>query len=242
MGNTFGAHIFKRASVGEREEVTIKLFKPDGTPLYLDEAPEVPAGVMNWLGEYDEEAIYPPGAVVRGGGKTYIVVGTDNMPVGIGLGVNPGIPTFRGFVPQMINAYGVQTYTITSDSLLTPIYTGRTAQNVALAAIRVLEAGTLSVKAELEAGNHDTEFALYSAADSVTALTHTDDVFGSAAGLNAYAITPGLYFLLGTIHNDATPSLGVHTWTVGPAAAASTAVIGEVLIDAGTDAHWEQVA
>lgn len=36
MGNTYGAHIFKRASVGEREEVTIKLFKPDGTPLDLE--------------------------------------------------------------------------------------------------------------------------------------------------------------------------------------------------------------
>lgn len=40
MGNTYGAHIFKRRQVGEREEVTIKLFKPDGTPLVLSGDPE----------------------------------------------------------------------------------------------------------------------------------------------------------------------------------------------------------
>lgn len=45
MGNTYGAHIFKRAKVGEREEVTIKLFMPDGTPLELGgEPPDPDAG------------------------------------------------------------------------------------------------------------------------------------------------------------------------------------------------------
>jgi len=241
MSNTYGAHIFKRASIGEREEVTIKLFKADGAPLYLGDAPEVPSGVMNWMGEYDLEAIYPPGSVVRGGGKTYIVIGTESMPVGIGLGVDPGVPTFRGIIPLTINTYGVHDDTITAESLLSPIYTGRNPQNLAVAAIRVAEAGTLSLKGD-SAANADTEFALYSASDQVTALTHTDDVFANVAGLNAYAVTPGLYFLLGTVHNDANPSLGIFTWTVGPTVAASTAVLGEVLIDAGTDAHWERVA
>jgi hypothetical protein len=32
MGNMFNAHIFRRRSVGEREEVRLKLFNLDGTP------------------------------------------------------------------------------------------------------------------------------------------------------------------------------------------------------------------
>lgn len=35
MANTYGAHIFKQRSVGEREEVKIKLFGADGEPLDL---------------------------------------------------------------------------------------------------------------------------------------------------------------------------------------------------------------
>jgi len=35
MANTFDAHIFKQRNVGEREEVRVKIFGPDGNPLDL---------------------------------------------------------------------------------------------------------------------------------------------------------------------------------------------------------------
>lgn len=38
MGNLFNAHIFKRRSVGEREEVQLKVFDADGNPVDLSAA------------------------------------------------------------------------------------------------------------------------------------------------------------------------------------------------------------
>lgn len=85
MGNTFGAHIFKRRQVGEREEVRIKLFKPDGTPLDLDAPPvdpdpgggSAPVGTMVFKGVWGPANDYDPYDVVLynpgDGQHTYIV-------------------------------------------------------------------------------------------------------------------------------------------------------------------------
>lgn len=78
MGNTFGAHIFKRKSVGEREEVTIKLFKPDGSPLDVGETPDAPdlstALLAAWKGDFDTSLHYPAGSLVRKSGHTYLAL------------------------------------------------------------------------------------------------------------------------------------------------------------------------
>jgi hypothetical protein len=79
MGNTFGAHLFKRRSVGEREEVTIKLFKMDGTPLNVGEAPDPvdppdlsTAVLAAWQGAFDTNLDYAAGSLVRHAGATYL--------------------------------------------------------------------------------------------------------------------------------------------------------------------------
>ena len=65
MSNTYGAHIFKQASVGEREEVKIKLFMPDGSPIgklrlfaRSDSSGNVSLNTMDyfktWLGDQHE--------------------------------------------------------------------------------------------------------------------------------------------------------------------------------------------
>ena len=61
MPNSFDAHIFKRRNVGEREEVRLKLFKLDGTPVDMEgstgpagaegpEGPQGPQGIQGPIG------------------------------------------------------------------------------------------------------------------------------------------------------------------------------------------------
>jgi len=69
--STYKAHIFKQRNVGEREEVKIKIFGPDGSELDLGggDGPPVPPGwqgVLDWqpypLGENgwrDYQEVYP---------------------------------------------------------------------------------------------------------------------------------------------------------------------------------------
>lgn len=70
MGNTMHAHLFKRRQVGQREEVVIKLFYPDGTPCDMDEYAGGggfdPTGMMRWQGMWtDVDDPHPYGDVVR---------------------------------------------------------------------------------------------------------------------------------------------------------------------------------
>lgn len=81
MSNTYGAHIFKRRQVGEREEVKIKLFNPDGSPLILG-SPS--AGAMIWKGMWTAEDDFKENDVVlydSGDGlRTYIL--TEDVAAG----------------------------------------------------------------------------------------------------------------------------------------------------------------
>jgi len=83
MGNTFKAHIFKRRSVGSREEVQLKVFGEDGKPIDLGSAsggpvePPEPVDLSQaltsaWKGNYDETQDYPAGSLVRYMSKTYL--------------------------------------------------------------------------------------------------------------------------------------------------------------------------
>lgn len=68
MGNQMQAHIFKRKKIGEREEVILKLFYPDGTPCDL-EAMEgggggSSAGQLHYAGDWLEDVNYTAGAIV----------------------------------------------------------------------------------------------------------------------------------------------------------------------------------
>lgn len=92
MGNTYGAHIFKQRQVGEREEVKIKLFLPDGTPLDLtslatdpgDDGEAPSGGAMVFRGVWSPVQAYNANDVVLyddgDGVKTYIF--TENTTLG----------------------------------------------------------------------------------------------------------------------------------------------------------------
>jgi hypothetical protein len=77
MGNTFGAHIFKRRQVGEREEVTIKLFNPDGSP-FTGGTPPDPTPPFSLLdvfkGDYDADVDYSAGELVRYQDSTWLAL------------------------------------------------------------------------------------------------------------------------------------------------------------------------
>lgn len=98
MGNTFGAHIFKRRSVGAREEVTIKLFKADGSPLNLSGDTDPGGGetdtgaAMVFKGTWDATKDYKTNEVVLfnpgGGVHSYIFTQDHNAAAPIILGVN----------------------------------------------------------------------------------------------------------------------------------------------------------
>jgi len=68
MGNTMRAHLFKRRQHGEREEVILKLFYPDGTPCDLDSMEGggggSSAGQLHYAGEWDADTNYTAGALV----------------------------------------------------------------------------------------------------------------------------------------------------------------------------------
>jgi len=87
MGNTFKAHIFKRRSVGPREEVVIKLFDTDDSPLDIGGAPE-PSGqavLAAFKGDYDPDADYEAGSLVRYEGGTWLAAvdaPSDSLPPG----------------------------------------------------------------------------------------------------------------------------------------------------------------
>jgi hypothetical protein len=76
MGNLFKAHIFRDRKVGNREEVTLKLFNKDGTPLDLNGGSEAPTGAMIFRGNWISAQPYDAGDVVLyndgTGVKTYI--------------------------------------------------------------------------------------------------------------------------------------------------------------------------
>lgn len=82
MSNTFGAHIFKRRSVGEREEVTIKLFNADGSPFEGGGGgADLSQAVLSvFQGVYDEDVDYPAGSLVRHNGWTWLA--TEDAPAG----------------------------------------------------------------------------------------------------------------------------------------------------------------
>lgn len=61
--STFKAHIFKSRQVGEREEVKLRLFRPDGTPVELDgssglQGPAGPAGPQGPPGPVRSRTLY----------------------------------------------------------------------------------------------------------------------------------------------------------------------------------------
>lgn len=60
----YKAHIFKRRQLGEREEVRIKLFTSDGTPIVLDGPPDVPDAPA-WA-----QWEFPPGTTLLDDGHT----------------------------------------------------------------------------------------------------------------------------------------------------------------------------
>lgn len=86
MGNVFNAHIFKRSSRGEREEVRLKLFNPDGTPVELGGG-----GGLTWEGVYSAQE-YATGSVVRHGTHLYIAT-EDFVPETLTL---PPYPQYTG--------------------------------------------------------------------------------------------------------------------------------------------------
>lgn len=209
------------------------------------DAPAGSGGGLQWKGAYDDAVVYPPNSVVRGSGKTYVVVGTEDMPAGQGIGVNPGVPSFKGFSGVEIDSYGVYDDIVSDSTPQTPLYVSRAAQRVTIAVIHVVAAGTLSVKVDrLTPTTLDTEFALWKPPDESVEVTHTDDVWGNLGGLNAYAVTEGYYYLLGGVHLPAGSSdNGTWRWTVGPGAGgASTAVLGPVVPEDVPDAVWELLA
>lgn len=66
MGNTMHAHLFKRRQVGQREEVVIKLFYPDGTPCDMEAFENGGGGASgwNWRGGWAADTDYKVGDVV----------------------------------------------------------------------------------------------------------------------------------------------------------------------------------
>lgn len=105
MANTFGAHIFKRRQVGEREEITIKLFKPDGSPLNVGEAPDLSVAVLAaWKGTYDDTQDYPAGSLVRLGSATYLAL-LDAPHTALGPGETVEITRFAFYKNGDRNAY-----------------------------------------------------------------------------------------------------------------------------------------
>jgi len=75
------AHIFKRRSVGEREEVTIKFFDEDNLPIKVGGG-----GVLDsWKGAYDADLDYKAGDLVRHENATYLAV-RDAPASGLGPG------------------------------------------------------------------------------------------------------------------------------------------------------------
>ena len=63
------AHLFKRRSIGDREEVDLKLFQPDGSPITIGETAE---GTMVWRGAWSPVETYKRGEVVTNGGATFV--------------------------------------------------------------------------------------------------------------------------------------------------------------------------
>jgi hypothetical protein len=105
MGNTFGAHIFKRRTRGEREEVTIKLFKMDGSPLNLSGETEVDPDApkpMFFRGNWNALTDYKKNDVVLynsgDGAKTYIFNEDHSAAVPTILDVN-GFPITKLWDP-----------------------------------------------------------------------------------------------------------------------------------------------
>lgn len=72
MGNMFKAHIFKRRSVGEREEVDIRMFNLDGSP-FDPGAGESPL-LAAWQGDFVDTVDYSAGDLVRKSGNTYLAL------------------------------------------------------------------------------------------------------------------------------------------------------------------------
>ena len=65
MGNTMHAHLFKRRQLGEREEVVIKLFYPDGTPCDMDSLEGgASSGGLIYKGYWEEGTEYSPNDLV----------------------------------------------------------------------------------------------------------------------------------------------------------------------------------
>lgn len=74
MSNMFKAHIFKRRSVGERQEVSIRMFNLDDTPF------EGGSLLSVWKGDYDEDTEYKAGELVRYDDSTWLAL--SDAPVG----------------------------------------------------------------------------------------------------------------------------------------------------------------
>lgn len=85
MGNMFTAYIFKRKNTGQREEVRMRLFNLDGTPV------EIGGGGLSWEGAYSAQE-YSMGSVVRYG--THLYVAEENfVPDTLDL---PAYPQYTG--------------------------------------------------------------------------------------------------------------------------------------------------
>ena len=99
MGNTMHAHLFKRRQVGEREEVTLKLYYPDGTPCNL-ETLEDGGGeshdldqVMRWQGGWTEfDGNHNYGDVVLYNGALWFALDTFDGEPGVDERWDPVIP------------------------------------------------------------------------------------------------------------------------------------------------------
>ena len=77
MGNLFDAHIFKRRSIGEREEVKLKMFNLDGSPLEVgggEPAPDPTA--MHFRGAWASGEDYNPSDVVLESGSVWVSTDT----------------------------------------------------------------------------------------------------------------------------------------------------------------------
>jgi hypothetical protein len=101
MGTLFNAHLFRQRSVGEREEVKIKMFGPDGSPLDLAAgggdggAPDVPTFFWGQHAEFNVPDTVPQRVNFGTSNPSYFG-GFDIDPSMIGNGGIPEIALEKG--------------------------------------------------------------------------------------------------------------------------------------------------
>lgn len=227
-GNTYGAHIFKRRQVGEREEVTIKLFSRDGSPLVLDgSGPSTGPGAIPMLykGEWDVGMDYAVGDVVRYDSETYIFDETHaagELPSLHDMNAPPN-PVTKFFDP----ALGHVDLVLNADS---PVGAGvRVVAEFDMVAIKIAQAGNLAllITDPLHRGNDMFAYLWRQRPELTWDLAFGDD--DSAGERMPYvqgAVTPGVYLLMLGPLNGSTPQPGIWGTYHVESTNLTTAVIG----------------